>query len=65
MFMVSSPPVVAWGFALSRMNPKEPNRQNTPARKTNKDRLDKVFQKLVVPVQTFQFICFNGVMTQR
>jgi hypothetical protein len=65
MFMVSSPPVVSWGFLLSRMNPKEPNRQNTPARKINKDRLDKVFQKLAVPVQVFQFMCFNGVMIQR
>jgi hypothetical protein len=30
--------VASWGFPMSRMNPKEPNRQNTPTRKTNKDR---------------------------
>jgi hypothetical protein len=46
------------------MNPKEPNRQNTPARKTSKDGLDKVFQKVAVPVQVFQLMRFIGVMSQ-
>ena len=64
MFMVSSPALVAWGLLVSKMNPKEPNRQNTPARKTIKDRLDKVFQKVAVPVQVFQFMRFIGVTSQ-
>jgi len=26
--------------------------------------MDKVFQKVAVPVQVFQFMCFNGAMSQ-
>jgi len=55
-FRASSLAPVSGGFLLSRMNPSDAKRQKTAARKIRNELVGKVFQKVALPVQFFQFM---------
>jgi hypothetical protein len=55
-FTVSSLAVVSWRLLLSRMNPSDPKRQKTAARKISNELVGRVLQKAALPVHFVQFM---------
>ena len=54
--MANSLAVVSCRLLVSRINPSDPKRQKTASRKMSNELFGKVFQKVALPVQFFQFI---------